>query len=234
MIWSASYEKTRIAIDFQNSLKGYYDLITQKACPLCSYPLTMEDECPRLKVHPEVHSKFVAKGYTIGLYSSYSGRSSDFLSKHIANLKHYRNKAEPLGSAIVELIKNRDSELLKTDCIVFVPQHTTELHFDRDSGSYFDQACELAKIVSDVLKIPVMQALGKKRPQSMEGLNAAQRKQAVTELYECKSKSLSGKYVLLVDDVSTSDSTLGACAEEIMKSGANEVRSYVCAINRLT
>jgi hypothetical protein len=49
------------------------------------------------------------------------------LPKKIYYLKQNMKKAEPLGLAIAECIKHKHPELMKYDCISFVPQALTEL-----------------------------------------------------------------------------------------------------------
>jgi hypothetical protein len=52
------------------------------------------------------------------------------LPKKIYYLKQNMKKAEPLGLAIAECIKHKHPELMKYDCISFVPQALTELKKD--------------------------------------------------------------------------------------------------------
>jgi len=217
-----------MAVSFRGTHRGDYELVVPPNCTICSYPLSSKSaQC----VRPTAHATSLRKIYTIGIYYSFDGIQSRFLSKHINNLKGYINKAEPLGLGIAELINKRDIELLKFDCIVPVPQEESELHTDGDSGQKFNQAEKLAEWISNTVHIPIVSALVKLKPHSQQNRSATERSETTVGLYQCKRDLIDRKSVLLVDDVTTSGSTLVRCAEELTKAKANEVRAYVCGIN---
>lgn len=233
MFWSVEYKSDRIQVFFNNDYRGDYQLITDLSCDLCSYPLGKDGNC----IRSQSHSSNIAKGYTVGLYRDttiyHESEESDLLSRHIYNAKIYYLQAEPLGLAMAELIQKRDRELLKFDLLAPVPQFSTEIHHDRKTGHAFNQAAEIAKPVSRVVKIPMSEeALEKTRSQSMQG-NLAERNEAVVALYRANPRIVKGKRILVIDDVSTSGNTERACADALTENGAKEVRTYVCGINAL-
>ena len=197
-------------------------------CKVCSYPLTFK-KC----IRPSVHSPYLTKTYCIGFYRIAAEHSNDFLSKHIRNLKEYKDKAEPLGLAISELIKNRDKELLTFDLLVPIPQHRDGMKIDKISGEEFNQAEELATWIGDTLSIPVAEVLEKTRDESLHEVDCAERERRTIGLYKCAAPQVKDKSVLIIDDVNTCGTTLNRCAEVLKVAGAKEVRAYVCGITHL-
>jgi ComF family protein len=59
--------------------------------------------------------------------------------------------------------------------------------------------------------------------QSQVGLSLSERKMNVKDAFSAKSRIVSGKDVLLIDDVATSSATLDACAAALRKAGAVQV-----------
>ena len=74
------------------------------------------------------------------------------------------------------------------------------------------------------------QALWKAREtQSQVGLNASQRQKNVLGAYQADARSVAQKSVLLVDDVSTTGSTITACTNALLSAGAREVYGITIA-----
>jgi ComF family protein len=64
---------------------------------------------------------------------------------------------------------------------------------------------------------------------SQVGLNAEERRQNVADAFYAKPADVSGKVVLLMDDVATTGATLSACTEALKKAGAREVYALTIA-----
>jgi ComF family protein len=74
------------------------------------------------------------------------------------------------------------------------------------------------------------QALWKAREtRSQVGLNASQRQKNVQDAYQADARSLVRKSILLMDDVSTTGSTISACTEALLSAGAREVYGITIA-----
>lgn len=90
----------------------------------------------------------------------------------------------------------------------------------------YDQAELLARVLAQELDKPLLPALRKVRDaveQSSLDSEAA-RKQNAAGAYEVTDpEGLTGKRVLLVDDIVTTGSTLSACAQVLLDAGAGEV-----------
>ena len=110
------------------------------------------------------------------------------------------------------------------DTVTWVPVSKKREH---ERG--YDQARLLAKATAKALGLPLTPTLHKQRntqPQSGTG-DAAKRRANITGAYRMKrSADVTGKRVLLIDDVVTTGATLSECARVLGKAGAEQV---VCA-----
>jgi ComF family protein len=104
------------------------------------------------------------------------------------------------------------------------------LHVERLSGRGYNQALELARVLSRVLETPLdIRHLEKCRatpPQSQS--SAAERRRNLRNAFVCHA-DLRGQRVLLVDDVMTTGATLSEAARVLKQRGAVEVWAAVVA-----
>jgi ComF family protein len=133
-----------------------------------------------------------------------------------------RSLAKPLAA----MMRIRGADLLSdADCVVPVP-----LHWRRQYARGFNQARELARH----LGLPVINALVRRRHTCAQVELAAGRRRAnvagafrLNPLWpRCDVRGLT---VVLVDDVSTTGSTLEACAAVLKDSGALDVFAVTAA-----
>ena len=64
---------------------------------------------------------------------------------------------------------------------------------------------------------------------SQVGLNAQERRENVSKAYQADPLAMKRKSILLMDDVSTTGSTISACAEALLSAGAKEVYAITIA-----
>lgn len=107
------------------------------------------------------------------------------------------------------------------------------LHPRRQSWRSYNQSELLAKIVATRFKLRLgtnsLSRLKNRQPQT-EITDPQKRAKNVSGIFTCSpSKSLQGKTVILVDDVSTTGSTLDACAKMLKKAGVQKVIGLVVA-----
>ena len=134
-----------------------------------------------------------------------------------------------LAAPLAALMRERGREVLD-GATVAVP---VPLHWSRRWQRGFNQAEALAAR----LGLPVCRALARRRPTRAQfGLPAARRHRNVRGAFgparwragRARSR-LKGAVVVLVDDVATTGATLRACAEELKRMGAREVRAITAA-----
>ena len=110
------------------------------------------------------------------------------------------------------------------DLVTWVPLSRKRL---RERG--YDQACLLARSTAKELGLPLTPTLHKQRntqPQSGTG-DAAKRRANIAGAYRMKTGAdVTGKRILLMDDIVTTGATLSECARVLGKAGAEQV---VCA-----
>ena len=143
----------------------------------------------------------------------------DPLKKAIHNLKYQRNigLGEVLAEPLAKFLIGTDWNI---DLITAVP-----LDHDRKQERGYNQSVFLARPLSWLTMIPfdekVIERIRKTR--SQVGLSRDQRKENMDGAFCCQSEIANGKSVLIIDDVITTGATLNACANALIKSGAEQV-----------
>lgn len=103
------------------------------------------------------------------------------------------------------------------------------LHWRRRFWRGFNQAEELAKVISEENKVEVSNLLKRVRytpPQAQ--MKKKERQKNVKNAFEL-IKNIPDKKIVLVDDVAGSGATLGECVKVLKKAGAKEVDAVVIA-----
>lgn len=134
--------------------------------------------------------------------------------------------AEPLGRLMADgwqRLRPADQEI---DVIVPVP-----LHRRRELERGYNQAALLARELGNHLHIPIVEdvLVRKKATARQTDLKADERKANVRDAFQCSAVDLSGKAVLLVDDVCTTGSTLEAACSALRAAGTSVVWAYTLA-----
>ncbi len=131
-----------------------------------------------------------------------------------------RTLARPLAA----LMRDRGAAMLEgADCVVAVP-----LHPSRRRHRGFNQADDLARHIG----VPTCRALKRVRATPTQtGLPAARRHRNMRNAFAPTraAAALSGRVVVLIDDVSTTGATLDACARVLKAIGVREVRALTAA-----
>lgn len=129
------------------------------------------------------------------------------------------------------LSKKITGDKLKIDWIVPVPM-SRKKKIQRG----YNQAEELAKYISKQIRVPVSATILNKfdEPIEQHSLNAKERSEHVKTLFTSKTSiHLTGKNILLCDDVITTGSTLNECSKILKKIGANAIYLAVGATTNL-
>lgn len=144
------------------------------------------------------------------------------VSEAVKNLKFngIRRNARFLAHYAADCVKN-SPEYINADMIIPVPLHKKD---KRRRG--YNQSELLGKYAGKELGIPQRTdiLIKKKRTKKQHELSREERLVNVNGAFDVSCKSaLSGKRVILIDDVFTTGSTMTACAEALIKGGAREV-----------
>ena len=139
-----------------------------------------------------------------------------------------RNIAELSAADIAEHIKVDNTTI--PDFIVPVPMGRR-----KQISRGHNQAELFGKSLSKVFGIPMRRDILFKHDTKDEQHKHTEkeRKERVKTLFYGCTESLSGKRILLCDDVMTTGSTVNMCAEILKDAGANSVIVAVCAVTRL-
>ncbi len=178
-------------------------------CPLCGRPQSSGILCPGC----------VSWQATIdGIRSSF--RFEGVAQQAVYQLK-YRNLrvlAGPLAGLMNDYLAEND---IPGDVLVPVPLHKKRI---RERG--YNQSALLAKYLGKLAGMPVVDDCLVRRihtPPQARTANVEERRNNIEGAFTCRDERLSGRKVLLIDDVSTSGATLDACAEVLKETGVKSV-----------
>lgn len=195
--------------------KQKIDLITEPVCFKCGMPLSSEE-----KEYCEVCARQSDRGWDLGRslfpYHGVMGNALRLVKKD--------GRTEFVRFFAKQLAKNRKGFIgqVAPECIVPVPLHPSK---QRKRG--FNQAELLAEALGEEINIPVRLLLRKhKKTKEQKSLSKALRMKNVADAFVVDEDAI-GEYVpksvLLLDDVSTTGSTLTACAKVLKARGVARV-----------
>jgi ComF family protein len=199
-------------------------------CPSChqSLPRIMPPLCPKCG-RPQ--SSAILCSSCIGWQAEIDGIRSPFrfdgaIRKAIYQLKYgnLRALAELLAQWLNDYLV---SNPVPGEVLVPVPLHHKRL---RERG--YNQSSLLAKELGKLTNLPVVDdCLIRQRyaPPQARTSTVDERWSNVANAFLCRDRRLKNKQVLLIDDVSTSGSTLDACARALKEAGATTVWGLVLA-----
>ena len=148
-------------------------------------------------------------------YGYYGG----VLKKLILNLKYQKSfiAGKVLADLLCQIIIEKK---LSIDCICYVPISKDSL---KKRG--FNQCSVLAKNISSILDIPVIDCLVKvKETKEQKLLGKEERMKNILDAFEIKNKEkLFKKNILLIDDVYTTGATINECKKNIEKCNINKI-----------
>jgi len=151
---------------------------------------------------------------TAACFGFYEGnlRSLIYLFKYSA--------MRPLAGTLAGFLERAISIDERFDAVVPVP-----LHWRKKLTRGFNQSELLARHIAKRRRIPFANALRRKRPTAVQaGLAMAGRRRNVAGAFSARANAnLTGKRILLIDDVMTTGATASACASVLKRAGAKSV-----------
>jgi ComF family protein len=178
-------------------------------CSRCWRPGRALDRCPQCQAEPPVfdglRAAFVHEGVARELVHALKYRGATVL-------------AAPMASMLAETVRRYG---LAVDVVVPVP-----LSGLRRRTRGYNQAESLARALGRELRLPVRtRAVVRRRhtPPQARSAGAEERRRNVAGAFVSRERSVAGRSVLLVDDVTTTGATLAACASALKEGGARSV-----------
>lgn len=148
------------------------------------------------------------------------------LSRKIIHELKYRSR-EKVGKILAEWISERlDFTTEKPDVLVSVPLHPKK---EKERG--YNQLHLFTETLSRLYDIPFEHDLIKRNHYSKAQALKNKKHRLETQNTFSITKSISGKHILLIDDVFTTGNTLSSIAWEILNSGNNKVSVLVMAMD---
>jgi len=190
---------------------------------------------PVSPIHPawiDLKAKFDSKNTVKDFLSCYLFQKEGKLQEVIHLLKYQGMKS--LGVRLGEDIGKKiilNKSFANADYLIPVPLHNLK---QRERG--YNQSEFICKGISNITNMGINTSLivRKKYTHSQTHLNLTERKENVGDAFEVRTKQnaeVSGKAFILVDDVITTGSTIIACAQELLKSGAGSVLAVSAAVD---
>jgi ComF family protein len=177
----------------------------------------------------EFDRKFLSDSIINEFRSCFIFFENSVIQKIIHHLKYDQNfhAAKYLGKLIFETF----SEIIdgwEADIIIPVP-----LHKLRQAERGYNQAEEIARELSNKTGISVKSKLLRrtKHTSSQTSLNLIDRKNNIADAFDLKNKKMiSGKRIILIDDVITTGATISECGSLLKSNGADKLFALSAAI----
>lgn len=203
-----STEKETVCSECSKELK----FVSDEACRNCGH----DKESCNCKAGDYAFSELISVFY-------YTGAAKHMLIRYKFHKKPFL--AVYISRYLSELISVKYKGLT-FDCVAFVPSSKLKMLLRG-----YNTAQLIAKDISKKLDIPLVDALGCKfRLISQKRLKKRDRRVKSRGKFYVKNGSLSGKSVLLIDDIKTSGATLSECSYVLKKAGARDVKCATFAI----
>ena len=190
-------------------------------CECCSQPfdgaITQQFTCSNCAGR-EVHFQCAVAAYRS------TGVVRDFI--HAFKYERQFHLRRPLADWLARALDDPRIASRPFDALVPVP-----LHHIRFREREFNQAAELASLVSRRCGIPVWNALGRTRYTSTQTkLNRAERMENLRGAFRVRQTArVKNRHIVLVDDVFTTGSTVEECSRVLLRAGASSVRVITVA-----
>ncbi len=192
------------------------DILDSQYCPFCTSPrIAIEGKtCPACQKTKTLSGLYFAADY------------NNFVVKKLIHQFKYEPYVKDLAKPLADLIVEHISRVGATEKIADFALIPVPLHIKKQKQRGFNQSEELAKELSSKLILPVSSnALIKtKETQSQTELKKEEREKNIKDAFSCSNPTLvSGKKILLVDDIFTTGATMEECSKTLRKAGAKEV-----------
>lgn len=226
---------------WRRNFQAFIGLLFPRLCPVCGRGLTEAEKfmCTfcladfplfdeNLHGGKSMPDFFPSEERFLVFYSLFY-YSRDGKYKNLIYEIKYKSRKK-LGFYLGKMLGERLVEKVSVDAILPIP-----LHPRRQKKRGFNQARQIALGMGEVLKIPVWDDVLKRLRNnvSQTGLSAEARLKNTEHLFQLqKNREITGKQLLLVDDVVTTGATVRACIEALQEGQPGSI-SLACLARTL-
>lgn len=201
--------------------KSRVEYVTEPVCKKCGKPLT--DERGEYCMDCIRHSHPFEQGKALWVYKG-------AVKESIYRLK-YGNRREYGIAFAQELVRQYGGWIRRNDIQAIIP---IPLHKKRWRKRGYNQADLIAEEMGRLMGLPVYHRLLKRcihtKPQ--KELNDKERKNNLKKAFKITKNELQLDYILLVDDIYTTGSTMDGAAEALRTAGATHIYAVSVSIGR--
>jgi competence protein ComFC len=200
----------------QDCFRKIVILDQRNICPICGDISIRGFKCNRCQKEKPFFDQLRSWGV-------YSGVLKEVIQK--IKFNHGLGLPSFFIDACVDFIKSWDIDI-DIDMILPLPLSKTRLQ-----SRGYNQAALIAKPIAKRLQIPYnLQAISRIREtKSQVGLSSPEREENVLGAFEGNPEIVQGKSVLVIDDITTTDSTLNECSKALKKAEAKKVFCFTLA-----
>ncbi len=225
----------------KNLIRSLFDFFLPRFCPACKTKLGNLEEvicnncfssiqlASKERLQFEYEKKFVQENLISGFYSHFVFEKDKALQHLIHSLKYEKRFQNGyfLGKTIANGLIPFFNEW-KIDLIIPIP-----LHPIKKAVRGYNQSTYIAKGISAITSVPYNQKLLKRirNTSSQTTMTLVERKENINNAFKASNeKVITGKNLLLIDDVITTGATTSECAKVLLEAGANKVYAASVAI----
>ncbi len=208
---------------------GCRSILTNETAPFCSTCYNSFQIAKTNEINAHFISNFAKTGFISDFKGLYIFKESDPIQEVIHSFK-YRQQykaAYYMGELMGKLLFQGQTSS-KIDFIVPLPLHPVRM---ADRG--YNQSDYICRGISPFIQAPVISGLLTRavNTQTQTGLTAVQRKENVSGAFSIKKGNrITGKVILLVDDVKTTGATINECARELTKFAPAKIIAATLAV----
>jgi len=193
--------------------QNHLSRLTGSLCPQCGEPQPEAELCASCIAHPPAYQ-------SLRSYAWFEGPIRDAL--HNLKYKQDIGLGEALSKHLIELYNQLNWEI---DIVAPVPIGAQRI---KERG--YNQAGMLGRPLAYAIQKPYQAVLRKKREtRSQVGLTAHERQENVEGAFEVIPNQVKGRTILIIDDITTTGSTINACARSLHQAGASAVYGLTLA-----
>lgn len=220
---------------FHYFIKKLLDILYPVRCPYCESTMTIFDfACIHCQKNLKIRYNMLTLHSDCGIiYNCISPLIYDGLVRNSIlkfKFRGYTSFAKPFAFLMVKAV-NDIFKGISFDCVTDVP-----IKFSKSYHRDYNQSTLLAKSVAEFLNISYLPLLNKVKVNVFQHtLSSFERAENVKNAYSIiNSEMVNNKTILLCDDIVTTGSTLGECANVLYRNGAKKVLCVTIAYAKKT